>query len=393
MRLSPQLTPSERLAHSQGASFFHKPWVSAPSTTTDRDGLGPLFNAHSCESCHRNLGRGHLPRSSTRDSSGLLFRLSDTKIFGAQLQTRAIQGFDAETQIAVGREETALVRTFSDGTKIALFAPKYLIEQYLPEKSVQLDLSPRLAPPLIGVGLIDAIADNAIRAQADPDDRDADGISGRYTEIQGRPGRYGWKAEQSSLRTQVAKAFHEDIGISSSVFPVDNAPPCPQQRCNFASGGEPEITDAGLDAVVDYLSVLTVPQPKRDENRSKNLKQGWAVFQQSGCIGCHRVNLQTAKHDNPLLSEQWIQPFSDFLLHDMGAALADAGNHALAREWRTAPLWGLGSVSGPYLHDGRAATLLDAILWHGGEAEAAVERVLRLNSTERAALLEFLAAL
>ena len=388
IRLTPQLSPAERLEHSLGASFFHKPWVSAPSTTTDRDGLGPLFNAHSCESCHRKLGRGSVPTRSTRESSGLLFRLYGNGAMGSQLQTRALPGMDAEAQIDIRRENVALVREFSDGLRIELFAPRYTVS----EGQFDASLSPRLAPPLIGVGLLNAIADDDLRAYADPDDRNGDGISGRYLLIQQRPGRFGWKGEQADLRTQVAKAFHEDIGISSSVFPLDNPPHCEMPSCVTSDNKKTDIRNAGLDAVTDYLSLLTVPQARLSES-AEDVQRGWNLFTRAGCSACHRVNLTTTTHQQALLSEQIIHPFSDLLLHDMGQHLADSADDPLAREWRTAPLWGLGSNGGPYLHDGRANTLLEAVLWHGGEAEAAVQQVLTFNSGERAALLEFLAAL
>ena len=388
IRLTPQLSPAERLEHSRGASFFHKPWVSAPSTTTDRDGLGPLFNAHSCESCHRKLGRGSLPARSTRESSGLLFRLYGNGPLGSQLQTRALPGMDAEAQIDIRRDTIALVREFSDGMRIELFAPRYSVS----EGQVDAGLSPRLAPPLIGVGLLNAIADDDLRAHADPDDRNGDGISGRYLLIQQRPGRFGWKGEQADLRTQVAKAFSEDIGINSSLFPLDNLSHCEMRSCALTDDSQPEISNKGLDAVTDYLSLLTVPQMRLSE-RTDDVQRGWNLFTQAGCTACHRVSLTTATHQQAMLSEQVIYPFTDLLLHDMGELLADSADDPLAREWRTAPLWGFGSSGGPYLHDGRASTPLEAVLWHGGEAEAAVQQVLTFNSGERAALLEFLAAL
>ncbi|MFT5605669.1 MAG: CxxC motif-containing protein (DUF1111 family) [Paracoccaceae bacterium] len=394
VRLSPQLTPEQRLAHSRGASFFHKPWVTAPSTTSDRDGLGPLFNAHSCVSCHKGFGRGDLPALSTRESSGLLFRLYNSDTFGAQLQTRATVGLAAEAQVDILRNKVALQREFADGTLVQLIAPAYTLTTTVKN----LSLSPRLAPPLFGVGLLNAIPDETLRDFADPDDNNGDGISGQYSDVGGRPGRFGWKAEQNSLRSQVAKAFHEDIGISSSVFPVDNSLPCGSEPCTIlalrsAKTGTTDISDEGLAAVVDYLSVLTLPLRPQDNDRRENIKQGWRLFKQAACISCHRVGVKTAKSSNPLLSEQVIHPFSDLLLHDMGEALADRSSHKRAKEWRTAPLWGLGTAAGPYLHDGRATTLLEAILWHDGEAAASINRVLRFNSKERAALLEFLAAL
>lgn len=369
-RLSPALSPRERLAHSLGASFFNKPWVSAPSTTHDRDGLGPLFNAHSCSACHPRAGRGMPFERSSTESSGLLFRLTEPDpVFGAQLQTRALPGFRAEGQVSLQYSEQTV--SLTDGDSIQLQRPRYQAHQ---------GLSPRLAPRLIGMGLIDAIPQNAIAANADPEDRDGDGISGRVA------GRFGWKGEQASLKAQVGKAFIEDLGISTALFP--DSPGCEQNplRCAAVSGGAPELSDSGLQAVVDYLSHLSVPRARLNETHT----EGWRLFQAAGCAACHQARWQTGKHSSPVLAEQTIYPFSDFLLHDMGPALADADG-AMAGEWRTAPLWALGD--GPYLHDGRARTLMEAILWHGGEASSSISRVQQFSGSERAALVEFLRAL
>lgn len=380
IRLSQALTPTQRLQHSRGASFFQKPWVSAPSTTSDRDGLGPLFNAHSCASCHPRFGRGDLSNTSKRDHGNLIFRLADSAALGEQIQTRAIPGFAAETQVELTHQTE--IRQLADGTRVALRKPQYRL---VGEK--QPHLSPRLAPALTGMGLINTLSDSDILAGADPKDRNGDGISGRAPIHDGRPGRFGWKAEQPSLSAQVAKAFSEDMGITSRRFPEENRPPDCQTSCTFVNGGSPEIDDEGIEAVADYLSMLTVPRSKV----TKAHRHGSRLFKQAGCPQCHRPSWRTGPHDNPLLSRQRIFPFSDFLLHDMGETLADAGDTPQAREWRTAPLWNLGP--GPYLHDGRAATLLEAILWHGGEARASREQLLRFNSSERSALIEFLRAL
>ncbi|MBB3048257.1 CxxC motif-containing protein (DUF1111 family) [Litorivivens lipolytica] len=370
-QVSSTFTPEERLQYSLGASFFNKPWVTAPSTTHDRDGLGPLFNAHSCSSCHPRAGRGLLPGASTAERGGLLFRFANTGgPFGAQLQTRALPGFIAEGQVGLSYKEQTL--RLADGETIALRKPNYLSEHP--------GLSPRLAPRLIGMGLIDAIPQKALAANADPDDRNRDGISGRYA------GRFGWKGEQPTLRDQVAKAFAEDLGITNTLF--SHTAGCEQNpaRCEAISGGDPELSDEGLEQVVGYLARLNVPPARlSDEHR-----EGWTLFQIAGCGSCHTPSWQTGQHAEPQLNEQTIYPFSDFLLHDMGEALSDPAS-ADAREWRTASLWALGD--GPYLHDGRARTVLEAIFWHGGEAQQSVDAVRQFTGTQRAALIEFLRAL
>lgn len=380
IHLSQALTPAQRLQHSRGASFFQKPWVSAPSTTFDRDGLGPLFNAHSCASCHPRFGRGKLANTPAHDHVNLIFRTTGSHPLGEQIQTRVIPGFSAEAQVELSHQTE--IRQLADGTRVSLRKPRY---QLAGEK--QLHLSPRLAPAVTGMGLIDALPDSDILAGADPNDRNGDGISGRAPLREGRPGRFGWKAEQPSLRAQVAKAFSEDIGITSNLFPEENRPPDCDAACTFASGGSPEIDDDGIEAVASYLSMLSVPKSRM----TKAHRRGWNLFKRAGCHQCHQPSWRTGPHDNPLLSRQQVFPFSDFLLHDLGEGLADSGSTPLAREWRTAPLWNLGP--GPYLHDGRATSLLEAILWHEGEARAARDHVLQFSGSERTALLEFLLAL
>lgn len=372
--LSATPSPSERLSHSFGASLFNQPWVSAPSTTHDRDGLGPLFNAHSCSSCHHSLGRGVLPNESTDQIGGLIFRLTGDTPAGGQLQTRALPGFTPDGRVSLRFSEEA--HRYPDGTSITLRTPVFDIA---PSQA----LSPRLAPPLTGMGLIDAIDGAAILAGADPEDRDGDGISGRALVTATGVGRFGWKAESPSLEHQVARAFVEDMGITSRHFPVE--PGCPDSRCPALSGGTPEINDRHLAQVSNFLRARGVPRASVNSGH----KAGWKMFNRAGCAACHRPEWQTG--DYPDRRQQRIYPFSDFLLHDMGPELADTTDSELAAEWRTAPLWALDE--GPYLHDGRARTLEEAIVWHGGEATHSREKFRAFTSSERQALIEFLRAL
>ncbi len=374
LSVSTALSPAERLEHSVGASLFTKPWVIAPSTTRDRDGLGPLFNAHSCSSCHQHNGRGELPARSTDQIGGLIFRLQDST--NSQLQTRALPGFSAEGRVALTFREHP--HSYPDGEQHNLRALVFQAEPPQP-------LSPRLAPPLVGMGLIDAIAASDIAAGADPLDSDNDGISGRVANTPDGPGRFGWKGESPSLEHQVARAFVEDMGITSHLFPVE--PGCPALGCSAISGGEPEISTKHLRQVVAFLSALGIPQARLERQHH----QGWKLFNEAGCAACHRPQWQTRSHTNSRLSQQTIYPFSDFLLHDMGSALADPSGSADAAEWRTAPLWALDD--GPWLHDGRARTLEEAILWHGGEAQRSQQMFRAFTSGERQALVEFLRAL
>jgi CxxC motif-containing protein (DUF1111 family) len=272
-------------------------------------------------------------------------------------------------------------------------------------------LSARVAPPMIGMGLLEAIPEADIIALADPDDRDGDGISGRPNQVwsasDGRVmlGRFGWKAGASSVAMQSANAFAGDIGLSSALAPEAWGDCTARQpHCRDAPDGRDaregiEVTKQMLDLVVFYARNLAVPA--RPDAGAKQVLAGKRVFHAAGCAACHRPSFTTrADAIGPEQSGQKIWPYTDLLLHDMGEGLADNRPEGAAdgREWRTAPLWGLGlteTVSGHtlLLHDGRARNLLEAILWHGGEAEAARQKVIALPKAEREALLAFLRSL
>ena len=258
---------------------------------------------------------------------------------------------------------------------------------------------------MIGLGLLEAITEEDILAGADPDDADGDGISGRPNMVWDRAqqrsvlGRFGWKAGQPNLNQQNAEAFANDMGLTSSLIPHDNCTTAQTDCLAAPHGGEPEVSDNILASVLFYSRNLGVPA-RRDVD-SPDVLKGKSLFHQAGCQKCHTPSFTTsADAAEPELASQLIRPYTDLLLHDMGDGLADGREEFLAngREWRTAPLWGIGltqTVNGhtQFLHDGRARNLLEAILWHGGEAEAAKQQVLRFDSDERAALLAFLNSL
>ncbi|MEL6921703.1 MAG: di-heme oxidoredictase family protein, partial [Pseudomonadota bacterium] len=270
----------------------------------------------------------------------------------------------------------------------------------------------RVAPQMIGLGLLDAIPAADILALADPNDRDGDGISGRAQIVMSREygvpmlGRFGLKAGQPSVWEQSASAFHGDIGISSTLFP-SGAGECSaaQTACQIAPDGntpihdDAEISDEGLRLVTFYSSNLGVPA-RRDVDDPEVLR-GKQVFYETGCISCHTPKFVTNRlEDQPEQSFQLIWPYTDMLLHDMGPGLADNRPEARAngQEWRTPPLWGIGlteTVSGHtyFLHDGRARSLLEAILWHGGEAKSQKQEVIEMPPEDRAALIRFLESL
>ncbi len=415
-----------------GNGIFKRLWVSAPSTTRSSDGLGPLFNARACQRCHIKDGRGHPPAANWPDDNALsmLMRLSippqteadrtaiashqanavPDPVYGGQLQDVGIQGQVAEGKINITYEEEPV--TLADGTVVSLRRPTYTIDQ-LGFGALHPDvmLSPRIAPPMIGLGLLEAVPADEILANADPDDADGDGISGMPNivwDLEAEApalGRFGLKAGQPTVRQQVAAAFSGDIGISTSLFPAP-AGDCTvtQSMCRDAPHGsntnsEPEVSDELLDLVTFYSRNLAVPARRNIDD--PNVLAGKRIFYESGCAACHTPKFVTAREtEGPEQSFQLIWPYSDMLLHDMGPGLADGSPEGLAngQEWRTAPLWGIGlteTVNGHtfFLHDGRARNLLEAILWHGGEAEAAKQRVVGLSAADRNRLIAFLESL
>jgi CxxC motif-containing protein (DUF1111 family) len=412
---NPGLKRDDRRRFELGDSFFTQPWVEAPASTTARDGLGPQFNANSCAGCHVRDGRGQ-PPTDQDDSPGLLMRLSvpgvgdhggpvPHPVYGGQLQDHALPALTAEGSIVIRR--TLQRGTYTDGTPFQLERPSYDIVEWRDGRPRgRLLVSPRVAPQLIGVGLLEAIPAEDIRAAADPDDADGDGISGRINEVWsptlGRKalGRIGWKANVATVADQVAGAFNGDIGITSPVQPEE-------EDCEFSPlvcegvhrDGEPEIDRERLGNVVFYSQTLAVPAMR--EPREPQVTAGAETFVGLGCAECHTPVQQTGDdHAVRVLRNQTIRPYTDLLLHDMGPQLADGRPDfaASGSEWRTPPLWGVGlveSINGHtrFLHDGRARNLEEAILWHGGEGEAARERFRALDADKREALLAFLRSL
>ncbi len=410
----PGLSFEDRRTFEIGDSFFNRNWVVAPSSTEARDGLGPTFNATACSSCHGRDGRGRMP-GSTREP-GLLHRLSVTEtgeaarpspLYGGQLQDRAIPGVPAEGRVEI--ELVPVTGEWADGEPYELMAPRYRFVDMafgaLPEGTLH---SPRLAPPVFGAGLLEAVPEEALLELADPDDNDGDGISGRLNRLEtsgsrpaGRVGRFGLKANAADLEEQIANALLHDLGLTSPLNPTSNCPPV-QTACasapSGASPGEVEVPAQRFEHLLRYSRMLAVPLARDLDSPSS--QRGFRHFIDAGCGTCHQPTLETGESEIAALSHQTIHPFTDLLLHDMGDELADGRpDHAAnGREWRTTPLWGIGLteiVTGEtrYLHDGRARDLTEAILWHGGEAEASRDRFRDLAREERADLLQFLSSL
>ena len=411
---SPNLTAEHRTSFFVGNSFFNQNWVIAPASVETRDGLGPLFNARSCSGCHFKDGRSRPPDPGAPFSTALL-RVSipgrgahgepvPDPVYGDQIQGSAVPGVPHEADVVA---EYEIVRgKFTDGEEYTLRRPRYRLEHLgFGPTAPNLLMSPRVAPAMSGVGLLDAVSERDVRAHADPNDSDKDGISGRANVVWDATanrralGRFGWKAEQPTVRQQAAGAFLGDMGITTSLFPGENhttkEPPCEQQP----NGGTPEASDQVLDSVARYARTLGVPA--RRNPFDPIVQRGEAAFEKARCGSCHTPSLTTgAVPDLPEIANQPIHPYTDLLLHDMGEGLADGRPtfEADGTEWRTPPLWGIGlvqTVNGHtlFLHDGRARNFAEAILWHDGEAHSAQAAFVAMNRAEREALVAFLGSL
>ncbi|MGY0613703.1 di-heme oxidoreductase family protein [Vibrio sp. FJH11] len=416
------LPMSKRLDFSVGNSFFRNPWVQAPASTDARDGLGPLFNTNGCQNCHIKDGRGHPPEDGDIHAVSMLVRLSIPAVtpeqkkayiinggipeptYGGQLQDFALQDQKPEGKISITYSEVPV--QFKDGTTVILRKPALKITDlgYGPMHP-DTEFSARVAPPMIGLGLLESIPEETLLGWSDENDSDHDGISGKVNKVwniekgEFALGRFGWKAGQPTLMQQNAAAFNGDVGLTSHLFPNENCT-SKQSICDeLPNGGEIEVSQDILDFVEFYSRHLAVPIRRNIDNPEVQL--GQQLFASIGCESCHKTNVKTAKRpDLPALSEQEIHPYTDLLLHDMGEGLADNRPEYLAngREWRTPPLWGIGyteEVNGHtyYLHDGRARNAMEAVLWHGGEAEASKQKVLALSKKERDALVAFMDSL
>lgn len=413
-----------------GNALFRKLWVSSPSSTQASDGLGPLYNARACQSCHLKDGRGRPPEGGI-DTTSMFFRLArpprddderrmveaqeavnfPDPVYGVQLQDSAVPGLTAEGRLKVSYTEEPF--TFPDGETVSLRRPSYSVADlaYGPLDPAT-TLSPRVAQPMIGLGLIEAIHEADILALADPDDENGDGISGRAALARdGKSGtltlgRFGWKAQNATVRQQSADAFATDIGISSpdADRPHGDCTSAQAECLAMATGeqerlGPTEAPDPVLDLVTFYSENLAVPA-RRKASFAGTLR-GKKVFYDLGCTSCHTPKFVTRRDAaNKAQSFQLIWPYSDFLLHDMGGGLADGQPVGVAsgREWRTPPLWGIGltqTVSGHtfLLHDGRARNFTEAILWHGGEGQKARDAFAVLAADDRRDLLAFLESL
>lgn len=374
-------------------------------------GLGPTYNQTSCISCHPGLGRAHPPQSELDPGSGLLLRLSlagsnehggplGVPEYGTQLQTNAIAGAYPEGILIYTLSN--VFENYPDGQPYVLHQPAHtIVNPHAPLGNDVLQ-SLRLGSPVYGGGLLELIPESEILERYDETDADANYISGRVNQCWDpvsqtmRMGRFGWKAAAADIRHQTAMALAEDMGVNTAIyFPEDVS----QGQSNVVGATGESIQPASLaEQLHEYLRRITVPAIR---NTSDPLfARGRALFYSIGCENCHRETLHTGTSDIAALSNQTIHPYSDMLIHDMGEVLSDnrPDYAASTNEWRTPPLWGIGlsfivNPDATFLHDGRATTIEEAILWHGGEAHWSKEDFKQLSAEDRAAILFFLNSL
>lgn len=403
------LSARDERVHEIGDQTFDQTFVAPPSPIFT--GLGPIFNNISCVNCHRNDGEG-IPTAGF-SNSGLLFRISQQGTdanggplavpgFGTQIQDQAVLGAQPEANMNITYADLPV--TYPDGTEVTLRQPTYTLQNPYTPISVDYMLSPRLAPRLVGMGLLEIIPESTILSFVDAGDANHDGITGKanyvYDEYTGKTelGRFGLKANTPTLLLQVATAYQQDMGVTSYVQQQESAAGQPQMDVVHGDV-QPELVDSLLNYVVYYVKTLAVPA--RRNVTDADVQTGATLFNQVNCSGCHRPTIQTGIDLTlPQINNQRIHPYTDLLVHDMGDGLADnrPDFSAGGREWRTTPLWGIGLLdktngTAYYLHDGRARSLEEAILWHDGEAKNAKQQFMQLTGTQRNQLLKFLESL
>jgi CxxC motif-containing protein (DUF1111 family) len=409
----PTLSAEQLQQFANGRSEFHQRWV-VPIVIGGNWGRGPTSNGEVCTDCHAGNGRGRPPEHEDEESVSMLVRLSlpgedehggprPHPHYGDQLQQQGVLGKvppEGRVEVAWREHEVEL----AGGDTMRLRFPNVRLSRlaYGP-LGTDILISPRVAPPVFGMGLLEAIPEETLieiaRRQA------VLGFNGHPNYVWDAEkrvvalGRFGWKAGQPTLRQQTAAAFLNDMGVTTRVFSQANCPPV-QKACNNSPGvGVPEQTDLPFESLNFYIRALAVPARRHlDDAR---VAHGEKLFGQAQCVVCHVPELHTGDYPAlPQIARQVIHPYSDLLLHDMGEGLADGrpDYRAGPRDWRTPPLWGIGlnqKVNGnaTLLHDGRARNFAEAILWHGGEAAAARDAFRSMPKQEREALLAFLASL
>lgn len=400
------LSAANLIKHLRGDADFEATFVTAPAETNS--GSGPIYNNRACENCHSKDGRAPFPSDLNAINGGFLMRTSlpgknehggpvPVPGFGTQIQNHALFGYEPEAKYKV--TYTSTTETLADGTEVTLKKPHYsLTNTYIPMPGNAL-LSPRLAPTVFGLGLLESIPESEILSHQDINDDDGDGISGKANFVYDvasnsmKLGRFGWKANVATILEQCASAYRDDMGITSYYFPQESG--FGQTNGDDGLGDDPELPDETLNDVAFYARTLAVPAARNVDD--KNVQHGEQIFQTINCAKCHIPKMQTGANAIPAIANQTIFPFTDMLLHDMGEGLADnrSDYKANGREWRTTPLWGIGltQVSNGHtdlLHDGRAKSITEAILWHGGEAEFSKSAFKALSTKDRKDFLAFI---
>lgn len=397
----PNLSPQGIVDHDLGDEAFEEAFVLGADHPNS--GLGPMFNNASCVSCHIRNGRG-MPEpgqlllrvsdpaeavTADTDESEQLKNAPPVAGLGNQIQDFSVVGETPEASVDILWKETA--GAYTDGTPYRLRSPEFKVTlangEPLPER---IQVSPRVPPHVYGLGLLEAIPEEDILALADPTDANGDGISGRPNQVWNVQtkalslGRFGWKANSPNLLQQSADAYLNDMGIHNPLFPAED--------------GSTEIDNETLVAAAAYAQTLAAPA--RARLNDPQVQRGEKLFTDASCQVCHVSSFQTGEHKYPALENQAIHPYTDMLLHDMGEGLADnrADFEATGQEWRTPSLWGVGLAQtvlpySGYLHDGRARTFEEAILWHGGEADGAKVAFEQMPADDRQALVRFLQSL
>ena len=407
------LTEAERLQFFKGRSLVRQSWVIPPSENNEIAGLGPLYNRISCIACHAGNGGGYAPASPQESMRSMLVRLSipgtdehggpnPHPVYGGQLNEYGVPGVPGEGRAEIRYTEKVI--KLKGGEQVTLRKPSLtFVDLGYGKFPSDMMTSPRIAQPLFGLGLLQAVSEADILALVDaPKPKGIKGKVNRvWDEVQQKTvlGRFGWKANMPNVRQQIAGAFVGDMGITSTVFPNENCTVAQVACLQSPSAGKPELSATQLDSIEFYHFALAVPRPRNVDNAS--VKHGAELFVKAQCATCHVPELNTSDFPAfPVLSKQTIHPYTDLLLHDMGKSLSDHRPDYLAtgREWRTPPLWGIGLAKkveplAGYLHDGRAGTLLEAILWHDGEGLSAAQAVKNMSVENRHALVDFLESL
>jgi len=390
---APNVTDSERItAQTAGFPIFHR-------ITTAKQGLGPSFVNASCAGCHVDNGKGPATFGAPSHSgSSMVVKVKPRGLMpdGSAPEVRGVGGQILDQSTAKPIKRTVSVKwtevpgRYPDGAKYSLRKPTLVVPKAfkVPRGTIT---SLRMSPPMIGMGLLEAIPSTQMAVWADAQDSDGDGISGRVNWVKDLSsdsyvvGRFGFKATHPTVLQQSGSALYHDMNITNPLFGSPTEPP--------------EATLETLHSLAIYLRLAGVPKARTQDQPL--VLAGKEVFQRLRCDSCHKMTVTTGIHEDSELSTQTIHPFTDLLLHDMGKALADSWSEfsATGREWRTTPLWGLGFVKqlgrgkAVYLHDGRARSVEEAILWHGGEAATSQKAFVASSKGDRRALISFLNSL